>query len=159
MNKVHHTVLVYSFLFLSLCLIHSEHRSLSLSLSHFACACLCVCVCNFIFFLLFIYMRTYFSKREHSFAQGWSSSFSFFFSLFFILSFLPLLDIQSLKTQNIEMITFHYLLKDIEPATKLKQIISIYIYIYAALMLSVFGVCLFVLCVFFFFYTFFLFKT
>jgi hypothetical protein len=122
--------------------------SIALSISF----CLSVCVCVISFSLsLFLYMRTYFSKREHSFAQGWSSSFSFFFSLFFILSFLPLLDIQSLKTQNIEMITFHYLLKDIEPATKLKQIISIYIYIYAALMLSVFGVCLFVLCVFFFF--------
>jgi hypothetical protein len=41
------------------------------------------------------------------------------------------------------MITF----QDIEPATKIISIYILYIYLRAALMLSVFGVCLVVLCV------------
>ncbi len=123
--------------------------TVSIALYFILCVCVCVCVCNFIFsFSLSSYICVLIFPNVNIALLRVGAVRFLFFSLFFILSFLPLLDIQSLK-QNIEMITFHY----IEPATKLKKKKSfLYIHIYTALMLSVFGVCLFVLCVSFFLY-------
>ena len=135
-------------------LLVSYTVSIALYLSFFCYLILRVCVCVISFFFLSYICVLIFPNVNIALLRVGAARFSLSLSILHFISSLPLLDIQSLNNKKHRNDYIPLFITKIlsRPLKSFLYTYYIYIYIYTALMLSVFGVCLLVLCVSFFLY-------